>query len=95
MMVVKQARAGIPADVALRSKRSRIRRRVVAIQPLPNRMALSVNETAWELNCSPNTVWSLIGNGDLPSFKVGRRRLVSRSALQEFIEQGGTGEEEL
>jgi excisionase family DNA binding protein len=53
-------------------------------------MALMVNEVAWELHCSPNTVWALVGDGTLPSFKVGRRRLIARSAVEDFIARGGT-----
>ncbi|MGB9112007.1 MAG: helix-turn-helix domain-containing protein [Acidimicrobiales bacterium] len=53
-------------------------------------MALNVNEVAWELHCSPNTVWSLIRNCTLPSFKVNRKRLVARICLENFIAQGGT-----
>lgn len=68
------------------------RKPTVAIEPIPGRLALTVNEVAWELHCSPNTVWSLVGTGTLPSFKLGRKRLVARRALQEFVERGGTGD---
>lgn len=33
------------------------------------------------------TVWNLIAARELPSFKAGRRRLVSRRALREYIER--------
>ncbi len=49
-----------------------------------------VNEVAWELHCSPNTIWSLIGDGTLPSFKVGRKRLIARTDVEDFIANGGT-----
>jgi excisionase family DNA binding protein len=66
------------------------RRPVVASEPAPNRLALTVPEVAWLLHCSPNTVWGLIRNGRLDSFMVGRRRLVARSVIDAFISDGGT-----
>ena len=67
------------------------RRPVVASEPAPNRLALTVPEVAWLLHCSPNTVWGLIRNGRIESFTVGRRRLVARSVVDAFISDGGTG----
>lgn len=80
------------ARVPRRKRHQRIRKPAVATQPSPDRSALNVNEVAWELHCSPNMVWSLIRTGALPSFKVGRKRLISRSALESFMERGGTAE---
>jgi excisionase family DNA binding protein len=60
---------------------------VVAVEPAPNRSVLTVPETAWVLNCSPNTVWNLIATEQLLSFKLGRKRLVAREAIDTFIEQ--------
>ena len=53
-------------------------------------MALTVPQSAYELNCSPNAVWNLIASGQLASFRLGRKRLVARSAIADFIAQGGT-----
>lgn len=74
--------------------RVRHRRRppVQAEQPQPGRMALTIREAAWELNVHPNTVGNLIRSGQLESFALGRRRLVSRSALETLIAKGGTAE---
>jgi excisionase family DNA binding protein len=66
------------------------RKPVAAEQPEPDRIVLSVREAAWELHCSPNTVGNLVRDGTLPSFKLGRRRLIARTAIQEFIDRGGT-----
>ena len=55
-----------------RKKGQRIRKPVVAVEPAPNRLALTVPEAAWLLNCSPNTVWGLIGTKELASFTLGR-----------------------
>jgi excisionase family DNA binding protein len=73
---------------------SRRRRRppVQAVAPDPGRQALTVNETAWELNCHPNTVHNLIRTGQLESFLLGRKRLVARTAIADLITRGGTRE---
>lgn len=77
-----------PTNRAARRKR----RPVQATQPAPGRQALTVYETAWELNCHPNTVANLIARGELQSFVLGRKRLVARSAIEELIARGGTKE---
>lgn len=38
-------------------------------------------------NITPRTVWNMIAAKEIPSFKVRGRRLVSRRALQEYIER--------
>jgi excisionase family DNA binding protein len=43
------------------------------------------------LNVGRSTVFAKITSGELRSVKVGRRRLVSESALVEFIEHLDTG----
>lgn len=65
------------------------RKSAVAIKPDPETLALSVNQVAWLLGVSPNTVWTMVGRGQLPSFVVGRRRLVSRVEVEAFISSGG------
>lgn len=59
-------------------------------EPKPGRAALTVPESAYLLNVSCNKVWALIASGDLPSFKVGRKRLISRQAVDDFMARGGT-----
>lgn len=72
------------------SRRGKARRpSTVAAAPAPGRMAFSVNEAAFALHCSPNTVWKMIHDGELNSFKLGRRRLISASHLEVFINNGG------
>jgi excisionase family DNA binding protein len=75
-----------------RAARRRRRPPVQAVQPAPGRQALTANETAWELNCHPNTVWNLIRSGQLESFTLGRKRLIARSAVEALIAGGGTKE---
>jgi excisionase family DNA binding protein len=59
-----------------------------ASQPL----LFSVEQCATMLGVHRTTVYDLIANQSLASVKVGRRRLISRAAMQRFIEaseQGG------
>jgi excisionase family DNA binding protein len=72
------------------ARRRKVRKPAQAVEPPPDCMALTVNEVAWELRCSPNTVWSLLTKGALDSFKVGRKRLIARSTLEHFVQHGGT-----
>jgi excisionase family DNA binding protein len=71
-------------------RRRRRRPPVQAVPPAPGRQAFTVPETAWELNCHPNTVWNLIRAGDLESFTLGRKRLVARKAIADLIARGST-----
>ena len=74
-----------------RAARRNQRRSPTAVEPLPTRLALKVPEAAYLLNCSPNTVWNLVSAGQLDSFTLGRKRLIARSAVEDFIAAGGTG----
>lgn len=53
--------------------------------------ALSVDETAAALRVSSRTVRSLIAAKSLPCFRVYRRVLVRRQALEEFMRDRETG----
>jgi excisionase family DNA binding protein len=61
----------------------------VPVEPQPGRLALSVPEAAWVLHCAPNTIWSLLAAGHLVSFNLGRKRLISRSSIEDFMASGG------
>ena len=52
----------------------------------PEADLLSVEETATRLNVSERTVRSFVSDDTLRSTKIGRRRLIPRSALDEFIQ---------
>ncbi|WP_255775943.1 helix-turn-helix domain-containing protein [Mycobacteroides abscessus] len=54
--------------------------------PEPGRL-LSVNEAAAVLCCSRAFLYTRIQSGDISSVKLGRRRLISTTALQEFVER--------
>jgi len=48
------------------------------------KLCLSVSEAAKQLGVCRNHLYGYIDNGDLPSFKMGQRRLINREALDEF-----------
>jgi excisionase family DNA binding protein len=58
----------------------------LAATDTPPRMLLSVAEVAAELGCGRDTVYTLLGNGALPSVLVGARlRRIRRPDLQAFV----------
>jgi excisionase family DNA binding protein len=89
-MSVQNGRIG--ASRMRNTKSAPNRRSAVAVEPASGSMVFTVNEAAYVLRVSPNTVWNLLGDGRLPGISVGRRRLIARTAVEEFIAQGGTGE---
>jgi excisionase family DNA binding protein len=62
------------------------------VAPPPDRLALSVYEAAHVLGVSVHTVWRMIASGRLASFKLGRRRLIARSAVEALLLEGTTTE---
>lgn len=52
-----------------------------------DKLALTRQEVAESLGVSSETVKRLLMSGELESFYIGSRRLVSVAALQEFIER--------
>ncbi|NKY99144.1 helix-turn-helix domain-containing protein [Nocardiopsis alborubida] len=51
------------------------------------KVAYSVEEAAQALSLGQTTVKKLIATGRLPSVRVGRRRLIPRSALEDYVNQ--------
>ena len=51
------------------------------------KMTLTVKELAEELNISRNTAYQLADQKDFPSFRIGRRLLINRAMLQEWLNQ--------
>ena len=49
-------------------------------------LLLSVKDAAGHLGISRGLMYELIGRGEIESLQLGRRRLVSREALNRFIE---------
>lgn len=57
-------------------------------------LAVGIPEAARRIGCSPRTVATLISNKELPSRKIGRRRVVRICDLEKFLERDHkTGEE--
>ncbi len=55
------------------------------MQAMINKRVLSVEETADAFGVSRTTVFSLLKDKSLPSFKIGRRRLIPADAVETFI----------
>jgi len=52
---------------------------------------LSIEETAFELGVSRSGVYRLLEAGDLPSAKIGRRRLIPADQLKAFLKKATGG----
>ena len=50
-----------------------------------DRVALSVTEAAVLLGVSRPTIYQLMNREDFPSFRIGTRRLISRSGLERWV----------
>jgi excisionase family DNA binding protein len=48
------------------------------------KLCMSVAEAAEELGVCRNHLYTYIDSGQLPSFKMGQRRIINREALDEF-----------
>jgi excisionase family DNA binding protein len=53
--------------------------------PVSERITLSPKQAAELLGLSKPTLQHLIDSGELPSFQVGARRLITRDALEEMV----------
>lgn len=54
------------------------------------RETMTIEQAAVVLCCNPATVRALCRNGELKGFKIGKVWRISESAIEKFIEQGGT-----
>lgn len=57
------------------------------IEANPQRMSLTVKETAELLGVSTNTVYQLIRRDDFPSLRLGKKVLVNRKELQNWLDK--------
>lgn len=55
------------------------------------KMALSVPEAAELLGVSVPLVYRLIGRNDFPSVKIGRRTVINRKRLQDWLDAQAKG----
>ena len=59
------------------------------------KMAFSVKETAQLLGIARSTAWAAVWRGQVPTIRIGRRRLVPKVALERMLlgkDKGGTGQ---
>jgi excisionase family DNA binding protein len=54
------------------------------------RLTYSVDEAASALGVNPRTVYEAIARGELPHTRVGRRIVIGRKALDDFLASGGS-----
>jgi len=52
-------------------------------------MAFKVPNAARLMDLSERFVWALVKSGELESVKIGRARLVTRTAIQQYLERLG------
>lgn len=52
----------------------------------PDRLAVSPSEAAGMLGISKPSFYNLLNSGQIPSIRVGQRRLISVLALRRFVE---------
>lgn len=61
----------------------------MSADPTIEPLAFDVESLTRVLPLGRTTLYQLIARGELPSFKVGRRRLIARSAVEQFLAGGG------
>lgn len=79
-------RPGVIADRAQRLHTSIVPTYPDGFDALAGRISLTVDEAAPALGLSPRTVRNAIKNGEIPSVKVGGRRLIPVKALERHLE---------
>lgn len=52
-----------------------------------DRLALSARDAAAALGISERLLWSLSVSGQIPSFRIGRRRLYRRDSLESWLQE--------
>ncbi|MEO6360324.1 MAG: helix-turn-helix domain-containing protein [Sphingomicrobium sp.] len=52
-------------------------------------LAYSINDTAKALSLGRTSVYSLIGDGRLDAFKIGRRRLIRAESIRRLLNRQG------
>lgn len=58
---------------------------------LEERLAYRPNEAARVIGVSRDVIFRLLSTGELRSLKVGAARLITREALEEFLQRAATG----
>ena len=60
--------------------------RIISTAPVA-KLAYGIDDVAEMLSLGRTTVVALVSNGDIPSIKIGGRRLIPRRDLDEFVER--------
>lgn len=74
----------VATDVALLEVETSVETRAVGVDGGP--LLLSVKDAAAHLGISRGLVYELLNRGELASLRIGQRRLVSRDAINKFIQ---------
>ena len=56
----------------------------------PERLTYSVRDAAAALGVSKEAVWDRVWDGTIPSFRIGRRVLIPRRALEALLDSAET-----
>ena len=60
-----------------------------------DRLALSIAEAAQSLGCSTKLLRDLVGRGDVPFVRLGRRIVIPRQSLAEWLEERASTNDEV
>jgi len=52
-------------------------------------LALSINDAARTLGLGRTSIYAMIGDGRLESFKLGRRTLIRMASIRRLVDQNG------
>ncbi|HDS1059583.1 helix-turn-helix domain-containing protein [Pseudomonas putida] len=53
--------------------------------PAVPQLSVSIEEAAKSIGVARSTIYEIVARGDLPSFKLGRRRMILMAELSAFI----------
>lgn len=53
--------------------------------PAVPQLSVSIEEAARSIGVARSTIYEIVSRGDLPSFKLGRRRMILMAELTAFI----------
>jgi hypothetical protein len=87
MLKLKSAKRAVPTGKqALKQSVATMFPRVVPREPPPaGAITVTVQRGAAILDTGPGTIWKLIAAGELSSFSIGRRRLITLKSIEDFV----------
>ncbi|MEZ1534840.1 helix-turn-helix domain-containing protein [Pseudomonas asiatica] len=57
---------------------------MIQTQAVPQ-LAISIDEAAKSIGVARSTIYEIVAHGELPSFKLGRRRMILMKELEAYI----------